>query len=107
MVCPISWKSQPQGEISLSLTESECDGLNHAPHDAIPIVESLKEMQHDGFKIAHAKAQMHCRAFKDNSGALEIAKVAKQCPRTKHLNCKLHHFRSHIDEKKEITIHPI
>ena len=107
MGCPILWKSQLQGEISLSSTESEYNGISYALRDAIPIMELLKEMRRNGFNVAHTKAQMHCKVFEDNSGALEIAKVAKYRPRTKHLNCKLHHFRSYVDEKKEITIHPI
>ena len=49
---------------------------------------------------------VHCKVFEDNSGAIEIAKVHKYRPRTKHLNVKLHHFRDYINQK-EITIHPI
>ena len=107
MGCPILWKSQLQGEISLSSTESEYNGLSYALQDAIPIMELLKEMKQRGFVIAHTRAQMHCRVFEDNSGAVEIARVDKYCPQTKHLNCKLHHFRSYVDDKKEISIHHI
>ena len=68
---------------------------------------NTKRNEAKGFAIAHTKAQMHCKAFEDNSGAVEIAWVPKYCPQTKHLNCKLHHFRSHVDEKKEISVHHI
>lgn len=107
MGCPILWKSQLQGEISLSSTESEYNSLSYAHQDAIPIMELLKEMKQKGFAIAHTKAQMHCKVFEDNSGALEIVWVAKYHPRMKHLNCKLHHFRSYVDKKKEILVHHI
>ena len=49
---------------------------------------------------------MHCKAFEDNSGALEIARVHKYRPRTKHLNVKLHHFRSYVD-RQEVSIHKV
>ena len=102
--CPILHKSQLQGEIALSSTESEHDGLSHAPRDAIPIMEILKEMKREGFGIAGTKAKIHCKVFEDNSGALEMAKVHKFRPRTKHLNVKLNHLRRYVDETKEVTI---
>jgi hypothetical protein len=37
-------------------------------------------------------------AFGDNSGAIELAKVPKMYPRTKHVNPKNHHFRAHGPE---------
>ena len=49
---------------------------------------------------------VHCKVFEDNSGALEMAKIHKYRPRTKHLNVKYHHFRDYV-ERKEITIHKI
>ena len=49
---------------------------------------------------------MPCRLFEDNSGALEMAKIYKYRPRTKHLNVKLHHFRDYV-ERGEISIHDI
>ena len=105
--CPILHKSQLQGEIALSSTESEYNGLSYALRDAIPIIELLKEMKKEGFDVTGAKAKVHCKVFEDNSGALEMAKTHKFRPRTKHLNVKLHHFRRYVDETKEITIHEI
>ena len=67
----------------------------------------LKEMQGLGMKIGpQRQAKAHCCMFEDNSGAVEMAKVHKIRPRTKHINIKLHHFRSYV-EKGEIKIHPI
>jgi hypothetical protein len=103
--CPIVWKSQLQTEIALSSTESEYTGLSYALREAIPLMELLKEIGKSGVKVS-AKADIHCKVFEDNSGALEMAKVHKYRPRTKHLNVKLHHFRSYV-ERKEVTIHPI
>ena len=103
--CPIVWKSQLQTEIALSSTESEYTGLSYALREAIPIMELLKEIKKTGVKVTN-KADIHCKVFEDNSGALEMAKIHKYRPRTKHLNVKLHHFRSYV-ESKAVSIHPI
>jgi len=104
--CPIIWKSQLQGEIALSSTESEYIRLSYALRDAIPLMQMLQEMKDYGFPINDAKPKVHCRVFEDNSGALEMAKVHKYRARTKHLNVKLHHFRDYVS-RGEISIHAI
>ena len=95
-----------QTEVALSSTESEYTGLSYALRDAIPIMELLKEMSQRGYPISSTQARVHCRVFEDNSGALEMARVHKYRPRTKHLNVKLHHFRDYV-ERKEVSIHHI
>ena len=104
--CPLSWKSSMQGEISMSSCESEYIGLSYALRDTIPIMEILKEMKQLRFPIKSATAAVHCRVFEDNSGALEMARNHKFRPRTKHLCCKMHHFRDYVT-RKEISVHPI
>jgi hypothetical protein len=106
MACPIVWKSQLQTEIALSSTESEYTGMSYALRDTILIMEVLKEMQVHGFPVTNEQASVHCRVFEDNSGAIEMARVHKFRPRTKHINVKLHHFRDYV-ERGEISIHPI
>jgi len=103
--CPLVWKSQLQTEVALSSTESEYTGLSYALRDAIPIMRLFEEMIAMGIPIDSAEAKVHCKVFEDNTGALEIAKVHKFRPRTKHLNNRLHHFRSYINNG--ITIHKI
>ncbi len=66
----------------------------------------MQEMQEKGYPIGSSKAQVHCKVFEGNSGAIEIAKTAKFRPRTKHLNNRLFHFRTYLD-KGLIIIHPI
>ena len=112
--CPIVWKSQLQTEIALSSTEAEYTGLSYALREVIPIIELLKEMRSHGFQVAppyksrngQPHAHIHCKVFEDNSGAIEMAKVHKYRPRTKHLNVKLHHFRSWV-KSKAVSIHAI
>ena len=53
--------------------------------------------------MANAQTAVHRNAFEDNTGALELSKVPKMRPRTKHINIKYHHFRAHI-QKGTITV---
>ena len=55
-------------------------------------MELLKEMKRLGFEVGSHQAKIKCKVFEDNSGAIEIARIKKYRPRTKHLNVKLHHF---------------
>lgn len=104
--CPIIWKSQLQSEIALSSTESEYTGLSYALREAIPMMQLLTEMKEHRIPVINDSPKVYCKVFEDNSGALEMAKIHKYRPRTKHLNVKLHHFRSYV-ESGAITIHPI
>ena len=94
--CPLIWKSQLQTEIALSSTESEYTGLSYALREAIPLMALLEELKEQGFPVHQTKASIQCIVFEDNSGAIEIATNHKWRPRTKHLNCRLHHFWSYI-----------
>ena len=53
--------------------------------------------QHDLLKV-RIQPVVKCTAFEDNSGALELARSPKMRPRTKHINVKYHHFRSHVGQ---------
>jgi hypothetical protein len=52
------------------------------------------------------KPTVYCKVFEDNSGAIELAKVPKMRPRTKHINTKYHHFRKYVFDGK-ITVEHI
>ena len=66
----------------------------------------LKEIKDKGFDVLDHKVKVHCRVFRDNSGAIEIAVYHKWRPCTKHLATKLHHFRSYVNSG-EIGVHII
>jgi hypothetical protein len=104
--CPMVWASQLQTEIALSSTEAEYIGLSKAIRETIPIMNLLQEMKELKYDIGITKPKVHCKVFEDNSGALEMAKVHKFRPRTKHINIKYHHFRSYVNDDS-ISIHPI
>jgi len=90
----------------LSSTESEFISLSTALRATIPIMELVKELTGQGFDMVSTQPTVHCHVFEDNIGALEIAKVPKMRPRTKHVNVKFHHFQDYVD-RREITLHAI
>ena len=96
--CPIIWKYQTQTEIALSSTESEYTGLSYALIEAIPMIERLKEMKANRFKVDSENPKDHCSVFEDNTGALENARTHKYRPRTKQLNICLHQFRDYVTQ---------
>ncbi len=53
-----------------------------------------------------SSAVPNCKVFEDNSGALELARLSKLRPRTKHINVWYHHFCEHVP-KGLIKIFPI
>jgi hypothetical protein len=94
--CPLLWVSRLQTEISLSTTESDYVSLSTALRDVIPIMHLIEELRQAGFDYNRERPKIFCTVFKDNSGALELAKTPKMRPRTKHINVKYHHFREHV-----------
>jgi hypothetical protein len=94
--CPLLWGSKLQTCISLSTTEAEYVALSQALRETIPIMNLLSELKDQDFHNDNTKPTVHCHAFEDNTGALELSKVHKMRPRTKHINNIYHHFRSHV-----------
>jgi hypothetical protein len=101
--CPVYWSSKLQTEIALSSTESEYISLSQALREVLPLMKLITEIKSAGFDVPGSIPKVHCKAFEDNSGALEMAKTHKMRPRTKHINIKYHHFREAV-QNKEISI---
>merc|ERR1712155_85062 len=93
--CPIIWVSRLQTQISLSTTEAEYIALSMSLRDVIPALELVAGVTSHGFKVLCSKPHVFCKVFEDNSGALELARLPKFRPRTKHINSAWHHFREH------------
>ena len=61
----------------------------------------VKEATKQGVQIdSLLPPRIHCTV---NSGALELAHLAKMHPRTKHINQLFHHFREYV-ERQEIQV---
>jgi len=96
--CPLLWSSKLQTEIALSSTEAEYIALSQSMREVIPLMALMKEAQQMRLPIRPLSPKIHCKVFEDNTGAIEIAKVPKMRPRTKHLNIKYHHFREEVSK---------
>ena len=104
--CPIVWASKLAGPFCLSTTEAEYVALSSALRQVIPVMDLLEEMKSKGVINDENTPTIYCKAFEDNSGALEMARMPRMRPRTRHINCAYHHFRSHVALGK-ITVHAI
>ena len=94
---PITWASKMQTITALSTTEAEYIALSTSLREVIPLMGILKEAREHGINIKDIPPKVHCTVFEDNSGALELARLPKMRPRTKHINQAFHHFREHVE----------
>ena len=104
--CPLVWASKIQREVALSTTEAEYNALSESLRQVIHTMQLMEEMQRKGWNINTDPPRVHCKVFEDNSGALEMARLPKMRPRTKHLCVRMHHFREHVRTGK-VSIHKI
>ena len=104
--CPVCWASKLQTQVALSTTEAEYIAMSMALRDVIPVMNLIKEIKSKGFSVMCTKPHVYCKVFEDNSGALELARLPKLRPRTKHINVCYHHFREHV-RKGKFKIFPI
>ena len=58
----------------------------------------LKEINQKFSPVADV-ANFHCKLFEDNAAALEMARVPKMRPCTRHLNVAYHHFHQEVLDK--------
>jgi hypothetical protein len=94
--CPIIWGSTLQTEFALSTTEAEYLALSTALRQVIPLMRLVDEIKSYTNLGMVTIPVVKCIAFEDNTGAVELANVPKMRPRTKHINCKYHHFRQYV-----------
>jgi hypothetical protein len=97
--CLIIWTSklQLQSQVALSTAEAKYIARSFPLWDKFPIMFLLK-----GTRETHASYKV----FEDNSGALELARLPKLRPRTKHINMCYHHFREPVHSWL-IKIYPV
>jgi hypothetical protein len=80
--------------------------LSQALREVMPMLEILKELKAVSFEYDITIPTVHCKAIEDNTRAVEMARLPKMRPRTKHMNIKYHHFRDAVIEGL-ITIHHV
>ena len=96
---PIFWQSKMQTQFALSSAESEYIALSTAARYVKSIMYLLEEICQQGIHVTTVPT-IRCHMFEDNSAALEIARVPKIRPRTRHINSVLHHFRNEVANKR-------
>ena len=72
--------------------------MSTAMREVLPIMQLLSEFVKNDMLTNFDGAAIHCKIFEDNAGAIEIAKVPKMRPRTKHINQNYHFFRQYVDD---------
>jgi hypothetical protein len=95
-----------QTQIALSTTEAEYIALSQSLREVIPMINLMTEVNRLGVCNYCTVPKVYCKAFEDNSGALELAKAPKMRPRTKHINLVFHHFRDYV-RRGLIVIYPV
>jgi hypothetical protein len=104
--CPIIWASKLQSQVALSTTEAEYIPMSMALCDVIPIMSLVQETRERHFKVICIKPYIYWKIFEDNSDAMELARLPKLRPCTKHINVCYHHFHEHV-RKGLIKIFPV
>ena len=77
--------------VALSTTEAEYIALSQALRDVLLIMFLVQEIKEKGFRVIANMPHAYCKAFKDNSGALKLARLPKLRPHTKHINTCFSH----------------
>jgi hypothetical protein len=91
--------------IALSTAESELIVLLEASKFVKSMTYLINKLhKHDIIMLI--KPNICCKIFEDNAATLEIPKVPKIQPRTRHINVLYHHFRSEAANNR-VTINPI
>ncbi len=80
----------------MSTTEAEHFAMSQSLLDVLPIMFLVNEIKTRGFTVISTIPNVFCKVFKGNSAALELARLPKLRPRTKHISTCYHHFREHV-----------
>jgi hypothetical protein len=94
--CPLMWASKLQTETALSTMEAEYVALSMAMGDLISLCRLTTLVCNAIFGKDKYKAKIHSTVFKDNNGALQLARAPWITPRTKHYGVKYHFFRKNV-----------
>ena len=79
--------------------------LSMSLREVVPLMGLLKETNQQGFQVQIDPPSIHCKVFQDNSGALELARLPKIRPRTKHINQSYHFFREAVERNAVYCIY--
>jgi hypothetical protein len=95
-----------QTQIALSTTEAEYIALSQSLREVIHMINLATEINRLGVCSYCTIPKIYCKAFKDNSGALELTKAPQMRLRTKHKHLVFHHFRDYV-RRGLIVVYPM
>ena len=84
------------------MTEADYIVFSQLLRDTINTMQMLRKIKINRFPTISTSPEVHCRAFEDNSGALELARTPKIRPSSKHINQVYHHSQDFVQNG---TIH--
>lgn len=96
---PVSWRSQRQGGVSKSTTESEYIAASEAACKLI----WLNDLMTDAGWIEQGPARVACKLKEDNQGSIAIAKGEAVPKHSRHIQIRYHLIRDLV-EKEEIEL---
>jgi hypothetical protein len=99
----VTWASRLQTEVALSSTEAEYNALSESLRSVLHLMQLVDEAKSLKWDVFMGKPTVHCKVFEDNAAVVEMCRLPKMRPRTKHLCVRLHHFREHV-RKGRISI---
>ncbi len=104
--CPIIWLFKLQSQTTQSTTEAEYIAMSMAFCGIIPIMDLIQEVKDCHIPVICSKPHIYWNVFEDNVGALELARLPKLRPHTKHINvCYQHFFK--FEQKGLVKIFPV
>ncbi len=99
--CTIIWGSKVMQEGTLSTDEAEYGAISMSLRYVIFLMQLIEETAKElKWETSKTVPKVHGKLFEDKSGALEMARLPKMRPRTKHLCVKMHQFREHVRKGK-------
>lgn len=87
-----------QTVVALSSTEAELISASDALWATINLVDIAKEAYDRGVNFNMMTPGFKTTLFEDNTGTIELIRVRKLQPKTKHINNKFYHFRQHVEQ---------
>jgi len=86
----ISWQAKKQTTVAQSTAESEYAAMAHAAKEAIWLQYLLRDLNMSKYEPSIL--------FRDNQGAISLAKNPTHHAKTKHVDVQLHFIRDHIEK---------
>jgi len=102
--CPMIWASKLQEGVALSTMMAEYYALSTAMREVIPLRSTIECVAREVGVENGCQTAFKTTVWEDNMGALTLANLepGRSTPRSKFYDCKVHWFRSHLDDNCKV-----